>query len=67
MHFKSQHVEVKVDSMVVVTDFIQVYLNELDQPIEAVYEFPVEDEMCVSQLIIEVGDRTINAKVLAKE
>ena len=53
--------------MVVVTDFIQVYLNELDQPIEAVYEFPVEDEMCVSQLIIEVGDRTINAKVLAKE
>jgi len=45
--------------MVAVTEFTQIYLNELDSPVEAVYEFPTDADMTVSKLVIELGDRVV--------
>lgn len=43
-----------------------MFVNELEEPVEATYEFPAEHESVVSKLLIELGDRIVVAKVMAK-
>jgi len=55
-----------VENLVTIMEFTQVFVNELDDTVEASYEFPAEEEMVVSRLVIELGDRVVMAKVMAK-
>ncbi|HTJ47725.1 MAG TPA: VIT domain-containing protein [Kofleriaceae bacterium] len=41
----------------------QRFRNPLDQPIEAVYVFPLPDDAAVSSMVIRTGSRTIVAKI----
>jgi len=47
--------------------FSQSYINWSSNPLEVTYYFPVEKEMVVNALTIELGDQVIEAKIMKKE
>lgn len=69
MHFKSQQVSARVDNTLAVIDIEQVFLNELEQPVEATYMFPTDPDQhtVVSRVFFEIGDRTVEGRVAPKE
>ena len=42
MHFKSQRVDARVDHAIATIDITQVFLNELETPVEATYQIPID-------------------------
>jgi len=44
-------------------------VNELEDPIEATYQFPTDPDQLtvVSKMIFELGDKTVEGKVVSKE
>ena len=45
-----------------------IYLNpKADNPIEVTYEFPVEKEIVLSKLIVEIEDKTVKTVVIDKQ
>ena len=47
--------------------FEQIYLNKLQNPIECIYQFPVDKTFAVSDVTIEIGDKVIQTKIMEKE
>jgi len=44
------------------------YINACtDQPVECTFEFPLEETTVVSKLVAQIDDKTIEAKIKAKE
>ncbi|CDW82813.1 UNKNOWN [Stylonychia lemnae] len=67
MHFKSQSIDVQVHDMIATINISQVFLNELQEAVEATYEFPTDPDVVVSRLVIEMDDRVIEGKIIEKE
>ena len=49
------------------TDITLVYCNTSADPIECVYEYPLEKATLLSQLILRIGEKTITAVVDKKD
>ncbi|CDW87105.1 UNKNOWN [Stylonychia lemnae] len=67
MHFKSQSIDVQVNDMIAIINISQVFLNELQESVEATYEFPTDPDVVVSRLVIQMDDRVIEGKIMEKE
>lgn len=46
---------------------VQEFENSFDEPIEAVYTFPLPNDSAVDDMKMKIGDRTILGKILRKE
>lgn len=49
------------------TEVTQVFRNPGNGPLDAIYEFPIPENAALSQLKIELADRTLNGEVLPRE
>ncbi|MFV8750312.1 VIT domain-containing protein [Nannocystaceae bacterium ST9] len=49
------------------TEVVQVFSNPLDQPIEAVYMFPLHEHAAVDDYALTIGTRTIRGKIDTRE
>ena len=67
LHFKSQAISARVENSIAIIDLEQVFVNELDSPVEATYQFPTDPESVVSRVLIELGDRVVEGRVHEKE
>jgi len=56
-----------VENSIAIIDLVQVFLNELDSPVEATYQFPTDPDSVVSRVHIELGDRVVEGRVHEKE
>ena len=61
MHFKSQSIDVTIENSMAFIEIQQVFLNELDTPVEATYMFPTDPDQhtVVSYLNFSLGDRQV--------
>ncbi len=59
----------RVENSIAVIDISQVFLNELDVPVEATYKFPTDPDQhtIVSRVRFELGDKEVEGKIIAKE
>ena len=60
-------VEIDVRGLVASTTVVQRYANSSDQPIEAVYVFPLPHDAAVYDLEVKVGDRLIKSVIEERE
>ena len=69
MHFKSQSINVRVDNAVAIIEIQQVFINELEEPVEATYQFPTDPDQhtVVSKVLFQLGDKEVEGKVIGKE
>ncbi len=67
LHFKSQSLTARVENSIAIIDLEQVFLNELDSPVEATYQFPTDPDSVVSRVRIELGDKVVEGKVQEKK
>ena len=56
-----------MENSIAIIDLVQVFLNELDSPVEATYQVPTDPESVVSRILIELGDRIVEGWVHEKE
>jgi len=64
---KHTAVTAKVGGMMAVYELEQVFENPFDEPIEAVYVFPLGDKGAVSGYQITIGERTITGEIKTRE
>jgi Ca-activated chloride channel family protein len=64
---KSTIVDVNVSGVIADVTVTQVYKNEGTRPIEAIYIFPASTKAAVYGMKMQVGERTILAKIKKKE
>ncbi len=64
-----EHTEVQVDisGFVARVTLVQQFRNPLNEPIEAVYTFPMSSRAAVDAMSMEIGDRTIKGLVKTRE
>eukprot|EP00347_Sterkiella_histriomuscorum_P005979 403354535 len=67
LHFESQHLEATVQNSIATIRLTQVFINELDEAVEATYSFPTDPDIIVSKLQIELGDRIVEGKIMEKQ
>jgi len=60
-------VDAAISGMVADVSVIQTFTNPFDDPIEAVYTFPLPDDAAVDGMTLRVGDRVIEASVHEKD
>ena len=60
-------IRARVSGMMAVYTVEQVFENPFDEPIEAVYVFPLGDEAGVSAYSITIGERTIAGEIQTRE
>jgi Ca-activated chloride channel family protein len=67
--FPLQHTDVKVRlaQMMAVYTVTQTFANPYDEPIDAVYVFPLGDEAAVSGFRMKVGERTVTGEIQRRE
>src|SRR6476469_11239758 len=67
--FPLRHTDVhaKVAGMSAIYTVSQTFENPYDEPLDAVYLFPLGDEAAVTQYSITIGDRTIAGEIEKKE
>jgi Vault protein inter-alpha-trypsin domain/von Willebrand factor type A domain len=61
------HVSAKITGYVADVEVRQTFGNEHEQPIEAVYVFPLPENSAVSAMKIEIGKRVIEAKIKRRD
>ena len=68
MHFKSQRIDARVDHAIVTIDITQVFLNELDTPVEATYQIPIhpDQKIVVAGLKFQIGEKMVESKIQEK-
>lgn len=64
---KHTEVNAKVSGHVSRVEVTQQFENPFDNPIEAVYVFPLPDEAAVSDMEIQIGDRIIRGDIKKRE
>lgn len=60
-------VDAAISGMVTDVSVVQTFTNPFDEPIEAVYTFPLPDDAAVDGMTLRVGDRVIEASVHESE
>ena len=58
---------VEIINSVASITFEQTYANKLKNPIECVYQFPVDKAYAVSTVTVEINDKVIETKIMEKE
>lgn len=68
MHFKSQRVDARVDHAIATIDITQVFLNELETPVEATYQIPIDQDknVVVAGLLFQIGEKMVESKIQEK-
>jgi len=56
----------RVENSIAIIDLVQVFLNELESPVEATYQFPADPDSVVSRVTIELGEKVVEGKVFEK-
>ncbi|NET57320.1 MAG: after-VIT domain-containing protein [Symploca sp. SIO2E6] len=64
---KHTKVDAKVAGNVSQVEVTQTFTNPFDDPLEAVYVFPLPDEAAVSDMEITIGDRVIKGEIKKRE
>ncbi|MGB2925866.1 MAG: VIT and VWA domain-containing protein [Limnothrix sp.] len=64
---KHTDVNAKVSGNIAQVEVIQTFANPYDQPLEAVYKFPLPDEAAVDDMKIKIGTETIRGLIKEKE
>ena len=64
---KHTDVEAQIQGNVAQVEVTQTFENPFDQPLEAIYVFPLPDQAAVDGMDIRVGDRTINGVIKDRE
>ena len=67
MHFVSQSFNVKIENSIATIELKQVFLNEIDEPVEATYSFPTDPDIVFSKLKFKIGEKEVIGKVKDKE
>jgi Ca-activated chloride channel family protein len=67
--FPLRHTDVhaKVDGMAAIYTVTQTFENPFDEPLDAIYLFPLGDEAAITSYAITIGDRTIAGEIEKKE
>ena len=60
-------VSIEVTAFVARTTVEQVFANSFDEPVEAVYTFPLGDRAAVDDFELTVGDRTIRGEIKRRD
>ena len=60
-------VSIEVSGFVAQATVVQEYQNPYDQPIEAVYTFPLPEDAAVDSMQMKIGERTIDAVIQKRE
>ena len=60
-------VRVEIDGTVAVTQVSQLFANPFDEPIEAVYVYPLPDDGAVDDMLMVVGERVIEGEIHRRE
>ena len=63
----SHDVRVVINNGFAMTEVTQRFRNPNAETVEAVYAFPVPSSASLSEVSVQIGERTINGEVLAKE
>jgi hypothetical protein len=68
MHFKSQRVDARVDHAIATIDITQVFLNELEKPVEATYQIPIDKDkkIVIAGLKFQIGEKLVESKIQEK-
>jgi len=64
---KHTKVDAKIAGNVSQVEVTQTFSNPFEEPLEAVYVFPLPDEAAVSDMEITIGDRIIKGKIKKRE
>jgi len=64
---KRTEVKAEISGFVAEVLVTQVFLNNADKPIEAVYVFPLPENAAVNDLTLTVGDRVIKGQIKKRE
>ena len=70
LHFKSQHIDAKVDNCIATISIKQVFVNLTDSAIEGTYLFPIDTNLkstAVSEIKFQLGNKEIISKVTPKQ
>lgn len=67
MPLESTRVEVRIAGVIAEVQIEQVYRNDADQEIEAVYLFPLSTRAAVHAMRMTIGDRTIEAAIRSRK
>ena len=60
-------VDTWITGLVAEAEVTQTYENPFDEPIEAVYLFPLPDDSAVREMVMSIGDRRIVGKIKRRE
>ncbi len=63
----STNADVQITGTIAQVHITQVYQNLGNQPIEAIYVFPLSTQAAVHKMDMNIGDRTIHAKIYKKQ
>jgi Ca-activated chloride channel family protein len=64
---KNTDVRIEVTAGIARTEVVQRFRNDLDEPLEAVYIFPLPSEAAIDDFEIQLKDRTIRSTVKERE
>ncbi|MGL5064840.1 MAG: VIT domain-containing protein, partial [Microcoleus sp.] len=64
---KRTEVKAKIAGNISRTEVVQKFENPFNEPLEAVYVFPLPDEAAVDDMEIKIGDRTIKADIKRRD
>lgn len=64
---KQTQVKAKISGNVSQVEVSQTFENPFQEPLEAIYVFPLPDQAAVDQMVIKIGDRTIKSRIETRE
>lgn len=64
---KQTQVKAKISGNISEVEVSQIFENPFQEPLEAIYVFPLPDQAAIDQMVIKIGDRTIKSKIETRE
>ncbi|WP_408974640.1 VIT domain-containing protein [Planktothrix sp.] len=64
---KQTQVKAKILGNISSVEVSQIFENPFQEPLEAIYVFPLPDQAAIDQMVIKIGDRTIKSKIETRE
>ena len=64
---KQTQVKAKISGNISSVEVSQIFENPFQEPLEAIYVFPLPDQAAIDQMVIKIGDRTIKSKIETRE
>ncbi len=61
---KSHDVNITINNGFAITEVTQVFSNQNQQTVEAIYSFPLPKSASMSEVMVQIGEKTINGEVV---